>query len=297
MSIKLLTRDRGKRTDMNSNSTPGGQRVYRISSGAGTVVKVFIILCVCVYAVQFFSGPDVGINLLGQKLGLVPIRVWKNFELWRLVTYIFLHGGFFHLFLNLFIFWMFGNELESFWGSKEFLKYITIGGIGAGLLHVLVSHNSHIPVIGASGVVFALLLAYGLEFPERKIYIYFLFPVKAKYLAIILGAVEIFMILSDRSSNIAHLAHLGGMVFGFFYLKLLKSNKTQTRSSVNIFQKNQSASKTKSVNIMQFYDDETVKRELDRILTKIHFQGKESLTVEEMMLLKEAGRRFGRNFN
>ncbi len=285
---------------MNSNWTSGGQRAYRISSGAGTVVKVFIILCACVYAVQFFSGPDVGMNLLGQKLGLVPIRVWKNFELWRLVTYIFLHGGFFHLFLNLFIFWMFGNELESFWGSKEFLKYITIGGIGAGLLHVLVSHNSFIPVIGASGVVFALLLAYGLEFPERKIYIYFLFPVKAKYLAIILGAVEIFMIFSDRSSNIAHLAHLGGMVFGFFYLKLLKTKKTQTRSSVNIFQKNQSigsSGKTKSGNIMQFYDDETVKRELDRILTKIHFQGKESLTVEEMMLLKEAGRRFGRNFN
>lgn len=279
---------------------PNEQRKVVVSSGSGLAVKVFIIACVSVFIVQFFSGPEVGMNILAQKLGLVPFRVWKNFELWRLVTYVFLHGSFFHLFLNLFVFWMFGSELETHWGSGEFLKYITIGGIGAGLLHVVVSHNSLIPVVGASGVVFALLLAYGLEFPDRKIYIYFLFPVKARYLVMILGAVEILMIVSDRSSNIAHLAHLGGMVFGFIYLRFLKKTKISSRDSqfsipYRAFKEDDKTLKTG--NLIRFYDDETIKRELDRILTKIKYQGKESITVEEMMILKEAGRRFSRNFN
>ncbi|MBN1151375.1 rhomboid family intramembrane serine protease [candidate division WOR-3 bacterium] len=266
----------------------------------GPVTKGFLFLCVIVFIAQIFLGQEAGLNFLALKFGLIPLKVWKSFEVWRLATYNFIHGGFFHLFLNLFVFWMFGTELENRWGSFEFLIYIAIGGFGAGLLHVVVSYKSLIPVIGSSGIVFALLLAYGLEFPNRKLYLYFLFPIKAKYLALLLGVVEILMIFSDNSSNIAHLAHLGGMVFGLAYLKVFKRQKPSSRQSYynvpyRVF--NQDEKSIKTGGLIKFYDDETIKRELDRILEKINYQGKDSLTVEEIMILKEAGRRFNRNYS
>jgi membrane associated rhomboid family serine protease len=119
----------------------------------------------------------------------------------------------------MFALWIFGCELERYWGTRVFVKYALITGIGAGVSTVIVSPNLGIPTIGASGLVYGVLLAYGLFFPNRLIYLYFLFPIKAKYFVLIFGAIELYASLSGSSDNIAHLAHLGGMLFGFFYLK------------------------------------------------------------------------------
>lgn len=151
-------------------------------------------------------------------LGLVPLLVWKKYFLWQLFTYIFLHGGVTHLLFNLLALWMFGGELENYWGSKKFLFYFLFCGIGAGLLTILFSPSQIIPVIGASGAIYGILLAFGWLFPNRPIFIYFLFPIPAKYMVILYGLIELFSSLEGTGGGIAHLTHLGGLLFGLLYI-------------------------------------------------------------------------------
>lgn len=263
-----------------------------------TVVMWFIGICLAFFFFQVMTTLPEGIDMLTKKLGLIPIDVWKNFQIWRLVSYIFLHGSLIHLLLNLFVFWMFGGELERLWGSREFLKYILIGGIGAGLFQLIFSFKSDIPIIGASGVVFSLLLAYSMTFPEKKIYLYLVIPIKAKYLAILFGVLELLMIFSSSKGNIAHFAHLGGMLFGFIYLKFIKKNYKNNRDLKNNIKRYKN-----NINLHKIipkkpnpilYDNETLKREVDRILLKININGKESLSGEELQVLHEASKRFGK---
>ena len=152
--------------------------------------------------------------------GLVPAMFLKGY-VYQIVTYMFLHGGFFHIILNMWALFLFGSELEYFWGTREFTKYYFITGIGAGLIYTLFNFHSYIPVIGASGAVFGLLLAFGMLFPERELILFALFiPIrmKAKYLVLIFGAMELLGLLMG-GGNIAHLAHLGGLAVGYVYLR------------------------------------------------------------------------------
>jgi membrane associated rhomboid family serine protease len=151
-------------------------------------------------------------------LGLVPILVWKSYFLWQLATYIFLHGGFSHVLFNLLALWMFGGELENYWGSRKFLGFFFFCGIGAGICTVVFSPYQFIPVIGASGAIYGILLAFGWLFPNRPIYIYFLFPIPAKYMVIIYGLIELFASMEGTGGGIAHLTHLGGLFFGLMYM-------------------------------------------------------------------------------
>ena len=182
-------------------------------------VKTIMISCVVVFLYQLISRGITGRSEINLILGLIPVLVWKKFFIWQLFTYAFLHGGIFHLFFNMFALWMFGCELERHWGTRVFVKYALVTGIGAGISTLIVSPNLGIPTIGASGLVYGILLAYGLLFPNRLIYLYFLFPIKAKYFVLIFGALELYASWSGSSDNIAHLAHLGGMLFGFVYLR------------------------------------------------------------------------------
>lgn len=186
----------------------------------------------------------------------------------QLVTYMFMHGGFTHIFFNMFALWMFGNVLENIWGPKRFLIYYFVTGFGAGLIHLLVTYlriNSIIgeldpqlvsqvykegyevlargmnythegaaklnellntPTVGASGSVFGVLLAFGMMFPNSLIYLYFAIPVKAKWLVIGYGAIELYSgVMSQSGDNVAHFAHLGGMLFGFVLIKYWQRNK------------------------------------------------------------------------
>ena len=187
--------------------------MYRQSSSGMMTpgVKNLLLANIAVFIVQILAP-----SLIENKYFiLVPQLVFKKLYLWQLVTYMFLHGGLGHIFFNMFALWMFGIELERTWGTKEFLKYYFLTGIGAGIFIALFSSY---PTIGASGAVYGVLAAFALFFPDRYVYLYFLFPIKMKYLALGLGLLE-FLSSYRAADGIAHVAHLGGMIIGFFYLR------------------------------------------------------------------------------
>ncbi len=201
-----------------------------------------------------------GIDLT-QLLGLHQFQS-EDFMPHQLITHFFMHGNFTHLFFNMFALWMFGKILENVWGAKRFLIYYMITALGAAALHLAVSqyqiyelsnevpnlielakkglYNPSIenslrltqlvttPTVGASGAVFGILLAFGMLFPNTLLYIYFAIPIKAKYFVMIYGALELYSGLSNNpADNVAHFAHLGGMLFGYILLKYWQKNHTQ----------------------------------------------------------------------
>ena len=188
---------------------------YRFSFGYGLtpVIKKLIIVMAALFLLQGIVS-----NRITFYLGLVPLLVWKKFFLWQLVTYIFLHGGISHILFNLLALWMFGGELESYWGPRKFLRYFLFCGIGAGLCTVVFSPYQFIPVVGASGAIYGILLAFGWLFPNRLIYVYFLVPIPAKYFVIIFGLIELYASMQGTGGGVAHLTHLGGLIFGILYM-------------------------------------------------------------------------------
>jgi membrane associated rhomboid family serine protease len=167
-------------------------------------------------------GPEQGFTIAGGRaLAEVP-----GFLPWQLVSYSFLHGGFEHLFFNMFALWMFGVQVENRWGSQRFGIFYFACVIGAALTHMgfapmLMGGGSEVavPTVGASGGVYGILLAFGMMFPNQPIYIYFLFPIKAKWLVIGFGALELYSAVTGTSAGVANFAHLGGMVFGFLLIQ------------------------------------------------------------------------------
>ena len=163
---------------------------------------------------------------LTWTLGLVPPEVFGQLRLWQLVTYMFLHGGLFHILFNMLALWMFGAELERVWGTRYFLRFYFVTGIGAAILTVLFSllpfsfaqQLQHSIVIGASGAIYGLLLAYALYFPDRPIYMYFVFPIRARYFVLILGAIAFYSSMAE-AGGVANATHLGGLLVGYLLLK------------------------------------------------------------------------------
>ncbi|MBR1784819.1 MAG: rhomboid family intramembrane serine protease [Bacteroidales bacterium] len=139
-----------------------------------------------------------------------------NFHLWQPLTYMFMHGSFDHLFFNMFSLWMFGATLERVWGTRRFLFYYLVCGIGAGLLNLLVP-GVHVSV-GASGAIYALLLAFGMLFPNEYVYLYLLVPIKTKYVIIGMVVLELFEGIFRSYDGVAHFAHLGGMLIGLLLI-------------------------------------------------------------------------------
>ena len=165
-----------------------------------------IMVCVAIYLLQNLS----------PQLALWPLHS-GYFQPWQLVSYAFLHGGFNHLFFNMFALWMFGLPVEKIWGSKRFVSYYLVCVLGAGLIQLLVQHLSGdiYPTIGASGAVFGLLLAYGVMWPNNKlILIFFPVPIKAKWFVLIYGGAELVFGVTGAMPQVAHYAHLGGLFFG-----------------------------------------------------------------------------------
>lgn len=161
------------------------------------------------------------------RLGVVPRQVLEQLAIWQPVTYMFLHGDIFHILFNMLLLWMFGTELERTWGTRFFTKYYFVTGVGAALTSIVWS-LSPLPfadsmydsvMIGASGAVYGVLLAYGLYFPHRPIYMYFVFPIPARYFVMIMGAIAFLSSVGSGGSGVAHTAHLGGLVVGYLYLK------------------------------------------------------------------------------
>ena len=226
---------------------------------------------------------------LAQIFGLSSGDVWPM--IWQPVTYMFIHGDFFHVFMNMFVLWMFGSEMESIWGSREFIKYYFITGIGSGIIWLLLNiSNSYSVLIGASGAIYGILLAYGLMFPNRKVLIYFLFPIKVKYFVILLGAVAFISSIGDSGSNISHLTHLSGMLIGFIYLR---SNTYLPRllllvNSMLADIKNKRDDKKQARHL-------AAKKHIDKLLDKINDVGYDGLNEKEKKDLYNHSHHLGKN--
>jgi membrane associated rhomboid family serine protease len=191
-------------------------------------IKALIVANVGVFLLMWLM--PAGLRQAVQEfLGLVPAAIFEAFRVWQPVTYMFLHDtrAFGHILFNMLALWMFGTELERMWGTKGFLRYYFATGIAAAITTIVVSLAPFTATdvmyrtvtIGASGAIYGLLLAYGLTFPNRPIYIYFIFAIPAKYFVMIMGAIALLSSMGDSGSGIAHITHLGGLVAGFVILR------------------------------------------------------------------------------
>ncbi len=190
------------------------------SFGPGPItpaVKWLIIANVAMFLATLIYEPII------VSLGLTPRLIVERFWIWQLATYLFLHGGPVHILFNMLGIWMFGVELERLWGTRQFVKYYAITGIGAGLtvlaVGLLLGPNSEtyrFPTIGASGALYGLLVAFAYYYPDRPLLMFFLFPIPAKYFVMIVGAMAF---LSAPQSRVSEAAHLGGLVIGYLYLR------------------------------------------------------------------------------
>lgn len=185
-----------------------------------TGVKWLLISNTAMFLLVYLGGARFGADFL--LLALAPRAVVYHFAFWQLFTYLFLHGGISHLLFNMLSLWMFGSMLEQDWGTRRFLKYYFLCGVGAGLCDVVVNAalgNWGTRTIGASGAIYGLLLAFGVLYPNQTVLMNFLFPIKAKYLVMIYGAIALLSAFGTNS-GVSNIAHLGGMLFGYMYLKV-----------------------------------------------------------------------------
>jgi membrane associated rhomboid family serine protease len=197
-----------------------------LSFGPGpisTALKAIIGANVVLFLATLFYAP------LQIQLGLVPMWVLHENRLWQPVTYMFIHAGLFHIIFNMLALWMFGTELERIWGTRFFLKFYFVTGIGAAVLTILLSLLPFAAtrqlyasdIVGASGAIYGVLLAYALYFPDRKIYYMMLFPIPSRIFVLIMGAVAFITSLSE-SGGVANATHLSGLLVAYVYLTTLR---------------------------------------------------------------------------
>ena len=198
---------------------------YTFGPGRPTpAIKLLLVTNVIAYLVALI------VPVMVVELGLVPRAVFEQLAVYQLVTYMFLHGGMMHLLFNMLALWMFGTELERTWGTRFFTKYYFVTGIGAGVMTLLWSISGlplgdsiyYSVVIGASGAIYGVLIAYAMLFPHRTIYMYAVFPIQARYFVMIIGAITFLSSVGAGGTGVAHTAHLGGLVIGYVYLKSLR---------------------------------------------------------------------------
>ncbi|HHW4681285.1 MAG TPA: rhomboid family intramembrane serine protease [Xylella taiwanensis] len=190
-----------------------------------TITKGLLLTNVVIFLLQLMLGKNTFAALMLWPLdgdSFDPFAPGSSFMPWQLLTYGFLHGGFEHLFFNMLAVFMFGAPLEQTWGEKRFLTYYLVCVAGAGVCQLLVSWllDSGAPVLGASGGVFGLLMAYGMLFPNQRILLLFPpIPMKARTFVFLFGFIELLMGITGSQPNVAHFVHLGGMLFGWLLIR------------------------------------------------------------------------------
>ena len=299
---------------MNEQYSPTGFRVLP------TVVKNLLIINVLMFLATV-TLERFHIDLT-DFFGLHFFKA-SDFRIYQFVTYMFMHANFTHLFFNMFALWMFGNTLENLWGSQRFLLFYMVCGVGAGLCQEVVQYIQYtttladyatvntgsqiitmatylnmMNTVGASGAVYGLLLAFGMMFPDSRIYLYFLFPIKAKWFVIGYAVLELVSGLTG-GGNIAHFAHLGGMLFGLLLILYWRKHGV-SGSNFNFkqwFQQLQSRRKMKYTRYEEVknevprndgdYNRQRAEKErnVDAILDKVSKSGYGSLTDEEKEFL------------
>ena len=301
---------------MSEQYSPTGFRVLP------PVVKNLLIINVLMYLATI-TLTRFNIDLT-DYLGLHFFKA-SDFRVYQIITYMFMHANFGHLFFNMFALWMFGNTLENLWGSQRFLLFYMVCGIGAGLCQELVQYiefavrlsdyttvntgSQIIPMatylnmmntVGASGAIYGLLLAFGMMFPNSMIYLYFLFPIKAKWFVIGYAVIELVTGLRGVD-NVAHFAHLGGMLFGLGLILYWRhksgigrggfSSWREYKPKKSVWERvkttsSKDKSEKKSSETIDEYADVLAQRrarqaEVDRILEKVKQSGYDCLTDEE----------------
>ena len=189
------------------------------------VVRWLLIANVAAFLFQMIADTFFGTHLM-DLLGLVPYRVIHHKALWQFVSYMFLHGDLFHILFNMLVLWMIGSELEAHWGPRFFTRYYFTCGTAGAFLYMLVQlfvvggTESTVPVVGSSGAIYGLLVAYGILYSERVMLFMMVFPMKARHFVLLLAGIELVTTVFNTRSGVANLAHLGGMVAGFATLSL-----------------------------------------------------------------------------
>lgn len=221
--------------------------------------------------------------------GLRPHFAWSRLFIWQFVTYMFLHGGFFHIFFNMLILWFFGCEVERMWGPKAFYRYYFITGIGAGLFYTLINPLSTIPTIGASGAVYGVLTAFAVMFPDREItlLLFFVVPVRMRARTLALGAAGISLLngVMGSTDGVAHFAHLGGMLVGYLYMK-------QDWQFAWLKERYDGWKRRRRMRIVRQKEEnlDKLRKLVDQVLDKANEVGMENLSRDEKVLLKRASK-------
>jgi len=274
-------------------------------------IKMLLMVNLGLFIIQFFASSFTlnGIsihNYIIRYFALIPLGY--GFKIWQLITYMFLHGDFTHIFFNMFALWMFGAEIENYLGSRKFISFYFTCGIGAAIANLLLSplFYTPAPTLGASGAVYGVLLAFAVLCPDRHIYLYFLLPIKVKYFVACYILLEIFAVGSN--DFVAHLAHLGGALTGYIFILVEQKRFPFQKTFDTYYTKTENnAPPTYHQNIQEatYYDISTgkeiksndrgsqpnINQEIvDKILDKISHGGYQSLTSEEKKILFEASK-------
>lgn len=292
-----------------------GSNYYRPSPFGGfkffpPVIKALLIGNVGVFVfVNFFGMFRIqGFPLAALFNSILPLYpIGEGFQIWQLFTYMFMHGGFMHLLFNMFALWMFGMELENTWGSKKFLTYYLLCGVGAGLSNLFIGplFGPSGPTVGASGGIYGVLLAFGIMFPDRPIFVYFLLPIRARYFVLIYILLELYAGITGTSDGVAHFAHLGGAAVGYIYILIdqqrLPFQKTIDRAKqrfthperVNQYSSGYDRTSISDAKYYDVRDDEerVSQQRIDEILDKISQNGYQSLSEKEKKILFEASKK------
>lgn len=255
-------------------------------------IKILISINFVIYVLQSLAGKE---DIFFRLFGLVPNVFISELMLWQPFTYMFFHAPYYssvgisHILLNMLGLWVFGRELEQAWGKSKFLKYYFLTGIGSGLITYLFQINSDNPVIGASGAVYGILLAYGISFPNRMLYIWGLIPVRSIWLVVIMGSIAFFGLLG-RADGISHVTHISGMFIGYILIK----KKWQLADIIFAMRK-----KTVEFQVQRKEDralkKKYINRDIDIILEKIKEVGFSGLSNEEQSKLYEASKNLSKS--
>ncbi len=272
-------------------------KALMISNGAVFFLSAF-------FGMFILQGHPIG-EYIDAYLALHPLG--RGFQVWQTVTYMFMHGGIFHILFNMLWLWMFGMELENLWGSRRFFVYYMLCGIGAGIAHLVIAPmlGQGGPIVGASGAIYGVLVAFGFLFPNRPVFIYFLLPIRARYFVAGIIAIDLLSSMMGPQSNVAHLAHLGGAAMGFVLLLLEKKGVSWKRfvrkPQMTYIPPQYHYTKPKSVGREDISDatyedihpspESGQQQRVDEILDKINQSGYQSLTDEEKRFLFEASKR------
>jgi membrane associated rhomboid family serine protease len=267
-------------------------------------VKRLLIINTAAFLALWILPRLLGFPLVGL-LAFTPADILR--QPWTILTYMFVHADFWHLLINMLGLFFFGPVLEERWGSREFLKFYLLCGIGGALLSLIFPNQA---IVGASAAVYGVMVAFAMYWPDNPIYIWGIFPIKAKWLVTFLVGLSLFYAVSGGQSGTAHLAHLGGAFAAFGYLKtpLAPSpygetyrprKKRRGRDWRSLFRRHPRVSSTaraaQQVKEARNREAHRALDDVDRILDKISAGGMQSLTPEERRRLEEASRQLNSN--